>query len=225
MTATTHRDEIYVPATTAAFIADLPVRMIHRVVDESILVDPVVHVHETRRVARLGAALASFYFESDRILLADTRRKIIEEILGRLSHRADWGHLLGLPRETTNVIDWNVSVDFCNVNLLSFIERAIARSRELEDAESLVHEDKAILGGMPVFVGTRVPIDIILASVDKGIDGERIRSSYPFVTQRHIEAARAYSASHTRMGRPRLSERYPDMKPIASGKVKRRDAR
>ena len=50
---------------------------------------------------------------------------------------------------------------------------------------------------MPVFAGSRVPIDIVLACVDAGNDMARIRRAYPFVTDEHIKAARAYKASRS----------------------------
>jgi uncharacterized protein (DUF433 family) len=56
--------------------------------------------------------------------------------------------------------------------------------------------DPEILSGTPVFAGSRVPIDMVLACVDAGNDTARIRRAYPFVTDEHITAARAYKASH-----------------------------
>jgi uncharacterized protein (DUF433 family) len=70
------------------------------------------------------------------------------------------------------------------------VERAQAR------AQPTVVTDPEILSGMPVFAGSRVPIDMVLACVDAGNDMARIRRAYPFVTDEHIKAARAYKASH-----------------------------
>lgn len=63
-------------------------------------------------------------------------------------------------------------------------------------AQPMVVTDPAIPDGLPVFAGGRVPIDMLLACVDAGIDMARIRQAYPFVTDEHITAARAYKASH-----------------------------
>jgi uncharacterized protein (DUF433 family) len=57
--------------------------------------------------------------------------------------------------------------------------------------------DPEILGGTPVFAGSRVSIDIVLASVDKGISMERIVAAYPFITEAHIAAAREYLCPRT----------------------------
>jgi uncharacterized protein (DUF433 family) len=70
------------------------------------------------------------------------------------------------------------------------VERAQAQ------AQPKVVTDPEILSGMPVFAGSRVPIDMVLACVDTGNDMARIRRAYPFVTDEQITAARAYKASH-----------------------------
>jgi uncharacterized protein (DUF433 family) len=56
----------------------------------------------------------------------------------------------------------------------------------------LIAEDPDILGGVPCFAGTRVPIEHVLASLDKGVSLEWLRRSWPFLTEVHVEAARAY---------------------------------
>ncbi len=63
-------------------------------------------------------------------------------------------------------------------------------------AQPTVVTDPEVLSGMPVFAGSRVPIDMVLARVDAGTDMARIRQAYPFVTDEHVASARAYKASH-----------------------------
>jgi uncharacterized protein (DUF433 family) len=59
------------------------------------------------------------------------------------------------------------------------------------------------MGGAAVFAGTRVPIDIVLGSVAAGVDVQRLKASYPFLTEAHLQAARVYEEVHPRRGRPR----------------------
>jgi uncharacterized protein (DUF433 family) len=82
---------------------------------------------------------------------------------------------------------------------------------------NLVVSDPEILSGEPVFAGTRITIDTVLASLDAGIDLARIRESYPVVSDEHITAARAYRAEHPRSRRLRISEMHPDLKAKQSG--------
>jgi uncharacterized protein (DUF433 family) len=77
--------------------------------------------------------------------------------------------------------------------------------------QDLVVSDPEILSGMPVFAGTRVLIDTVLACIDAGEDLERIRESYPIADDEHIAAARAYRAAHPRGRTLSLIERHPDL--------------
>jgi uncharacterized protein (DUF433 family) len=54
------------------------------------------------------------------------------------------------------------------------------------------------MGGMPVFSGSRVPIEAALSSLSAGVDLEELKLSYPFLTPAHIDAAQAYAQAHPR---------------------------
>lgn len=58
-----------------------------------------------------------------------------------------------------------------------------------------IHCDAAVLGGEPVFAGTRLPIATLLACMDAGDSWERIVASWPWVTHAHVQAAREWVAS------------------------------
>lgn len=109
-----------------------------------------------------------------------------------------------MPRD----VDWKVFVSSAvTVDVSPFVSAAMARAKEVDQADKLVVEAPEVLGGVPCFAGTRVPIDNVLASLDKGVATSRVLQSYPFLTAAHIEAARVYSRVHPRRGRPRrLSE-------------------
>lgn len=49
--------------------------------------------------------------------------------------------------------------------------------------------DPEILGGIPVFAGTRVPVAHVVADLRKGTDHTRIREAYPSLTDQHWWAA------------------------------------
>lgn len=58
-----------------------------------------------------------------------------------------------------------------------------------DSKKALVHIDPAVMGGRPVFVGTHVPIDVVLTSIDAGEASARLKAVYPFMTRGHIDAA------------------------------------
>lgn len=73
-----------------------------------------------------------------------------------------------------------------------------------------VHCDLEILSGTPVFVGTRLPVENITASLEQGVGRERVLKEYPFLTSVHIDAAIAYAAKHPiSLPRRRLGEANP----------------
>ncbi len=63
--------------------------------------------------------------------------------------------------------------------------------------------DPEVMGGVACFVGTRVPIDTVLASLDEGLTLEEVRQSYADITAAHVSAAREYAAAHPRSNRAR----------------------
>jgi len=85
-------------------------------------------------------------------------------------------------------------------------------------ADALVTVSPDVMGGAAVFTGTRVPIDIVLGSIATGSSMERLRASYPFLTDAHVQAARVYEAVHPRRGRPR---RLADTNPAMTPRVRR----
>lgn len=69
--------------------------------------------------------------------------------------------------------------------------------------EVRITEDWAVMGGAAVFAGTRLPIDTVLASLAGGTSLERLQASWPFLTEAHVDAARAWRTEHLREpGRP-----------------------
>jgi uncharacterized protein (DUF433 family) len=81
----------------------------------------------------------------------------------------------------------------------------------------LVMVGDMVMGGTPVFAGTRVPIKMVLDLIDSGADREELAASYPFLTDRHIEAARKYLDDHP-TAQPR-SPRIPDSLKLKSRRV------
>jgi uncharacterized protein (DUF433 family) len=212
--------DLFVPTSEAAFIADVSDREMNRAVDEHILPEPLIRSGNGRRFARLGAALASFYFTSEDVYTATLRRKVVEEVSAILRLRKDMESILALRSEFLKDFDWHinvssVSIGIVSVDIGSFVAKAISRMKEIERAQKLITVDPEILGGTPVFAGTRVPVDTVVASLKKGIDRKRVLGAYPSLTDAHLDAARVYSEVYPRRGRPTKSSNAP-----ASWKIK-----
>lgn len=63
------------------------------------------------------------------------------------------------------------------------------------DISSHITRDPQIAGGEPVFIGTRVPLRTVLASLADGDDETEILSSFPTLTREHVRAAIAFAAA------------------------------
>jgi uncharacterized protein (DUF433 family) len=64
------------------------------------------------------------------------------------------------------------------------------------DPRQIVHSDPEILGGTPVFVGTRVPVDALIDFLEGGETIESFLENYPGVSREQVfafleEASRA----------------------------------
>jgi uncharacterized protein (DUF433 family) len=62
----------------------------------------------------------------------------------------------------------------------------------------MISVDPDVMGGLPCFAGTRVPIDNVLDSLEQGVDVKRLCAAYPFLMAEHILAAQLYATSHPR---------------------------
>ena len=67
------------------------------------------------------------------------------------------------------------------------------------DAKQIVHSDPEVLGGTPVFVGTRVPVQALLDYLEGGDTLEEFLDNFPGVSREQAiafleEAARALLA-------------------------------
>jgi uncharacterized protein (DUF433 family) len=78
------------------------------------------------------------------------------------------------------------------------------RVRALEAAEAVVVRDDAILGGEPVFKGTRIPVRLVASMLADGIAEDEILSGYPKLERPQLLLARLWVAAYPRRGRPKL---------------------
>ena len=200
-----------VPTAEAAFIAGLSDRQMNRVVDEHLVPDVLVgQLDGTRLFTRLSAAFARFYFDTEDLLIAGARRQVLEELTSRVTRSPDREAVLALAQVPAE-LSWKVERCAVEIDVAPYVSTALVRAREVDQAEALITTDAQVVGGAPVFAGTRVPIDGVLASLEAGIELPRLQESFAFLTQAHVGAARVYVQVHPRRGRPRrLGELNPD---------------
>lgn len=91
----------------------------------------------------------------------------------------------------------------------------------LKQANSSVTIDPNIMGGVPVFSGTRLPIDAVASAKAAGSSDECLIAAYPFLTPELIHDAEIYQQAHARRGRVRrLCELNPSWTVLESKTVR-----
>ncbi|MGH7079987.1 MAG: DUF433 domain-containing protein [Acetobacteraceae bacterium] len=85
--------------------------------------------------------------------------------------------------------------------------------RDLRRVRRLVVSDPEILGGDPVFRGTRVPVHLIAELVAQGSTPAELLEGYPRLTAEMIRLAQVYAAAYPLRGRPR-HQPWRELKPV-----------
>jgi uncharacterized protein (DUF433 family) len=98
--------------------------------------------------------------------------------------------------------------------------RALAASlRDLRRARRMVVSDPEILGGDPVFRGTRVPVHMIAELIAQGSTPGELIGGYPKLTAEMIRLALLYAAAYPLRGRPRRQP-WRDRQPVRRSRRK-----
>jgi uncharacterized protein (DUF433 family) len=64
--------------------------------------------------------------------------------------------------------------------------------------QNYIHQNPKILLGKPVFIGTRLSVEMILDEMAAGDSMEQVLKAYPHLTPEHLRAALAYAAASLR---------------------------
>src|SRR5947209_3302231 len=72
--------------------------------------------------------------------------------------------------------------------------RSHAEERGMKNQETVVHSDSEILGGTPVFIGTRVPLRNLIDYLEHGHNLDEFLDAFPTVSRE--QAVAALEAAH-----------------------------
>jgi uncharacterized protein (DUF433 family) len=227
-------DSAMVSTTELAYIAGVSDREVNRLVDEQILPDFLFKTDNGRRFDPSVAVLARFYFEAGDILTAPARKSVIQEMAGRIKDSPDAVFIGSRPvavfeckttsgpsasRPVWCNINLHVDWRFTKIDMEPFFMEVCERATDAARASEKIVSDPEILGGEPVFAGSRVPIDTVIGSVDEGMGLEELQDSWSFLTEELIADARLYARLHPRRGRPRRPSGEADGWKLQSMKV------
>lgn len=180
-----HRE--YTPAEAAA-LSGVAVKTVHNAIDKRII---------SREASRSGGRALTdddllrlkLWYGVGSILSAERRKRLFEAITNDPTAqmvRAD---------------------DYLIVDVARAREQIAARADALREAEAAIQCVKGVVGGEPVFKGTRVPVRAIAGMRAQGASVEELLEGYPSLNDRMIEFAEIWTAAHPARGRPKtLSE-------------------
>ena len=181
-------------ASEAAVLTGLPLKAVNNAIDKKTI--SAVPREEGGRLLD-ARALVSLSLErrlADRIA-PELRRKVFDA-------------LAESPRDVVSLEGGLVKID------LREPRRELATSlRELRRACRLVLSDPEIMGGDPVFRGTRVPVHMIAELVAQGSTPAELIEGYPRLTAEMIRLAPVYATAYPLRGRPR-NQPWRDNKPV-----------
>jgi uncharacterized protein (DUF433 family) len=193
------RDDTLFTPTEAAVLTGLSLKAVNNAIDKKTVA--TVPGEETGRLLD-ARALVSLSIErrlSDRIATPELRRRVFDA-------------LSAAPRNEISLEGGLLKID------LREPRRELAASmRDLRRARRLAVSDPEILGGDPVFRGTRVPVHLIAELVAQGSRPAELIESYPRLTGEMIRLAQVYAAAYPLRGRPR-KQPWRDQQPVRRGR-------
>ncbi len=193
-------ENLFTP-TEAAVLTGLSLKAVNNAIDKKTI--SAVAGEEGGRLLD-ARALVSLSIEqrlSDRLATPELRRKVFDA-------------LAEAPRNVVSLEGGLIKID------LREPRRALAASlRDLRRARRLVVSDPEILGGDPVFRGTRVPVHLIAELVGQGSKPAELIEGYPRLTTEMIRLAPVYAAAYPLRGRPRRQP-WRDQQPVRRGRRK-----
>jgi uncharacterized protein (DUF433 family) len=186
-----------------------------RAVEAQVRSPGLLNLDEGERFAPIVCVFASFYESTKDELSKTARLWIIASVLDRVLRRRDAADILSLrlDRSRQDHFDWKAPAPFSHVRLREIVQGVVERMARLARATECVSVNPEVMGGTPVFVGTRLPVDTVAASRAAGATNEEIIRTYAFLTPELIEHAEIYQKAHPRHGPPQsLGELNPTWK-------------
>jgi uncharacterized protein (DUF433 family) len=191
-------DTLFTP-TEAAVLTGLSLKAVNNAIDKKTV--SAVPGEEGGRLLD-ARALMSLSIErrlSDRIATPELRRRVFDA-------------LAAAPRNEISLEGGLLKID------LREPRRELATSmHDLRRARRLVVSDPEILGGEPVFRGTRVPVHLIAELVAQGNKPPELIDSYSRLSAEMIRLAPVYAAAYPLRGRPRRQP-WRDQQPVRRGR-------
>jgi uncharacterized protein (DUF433 family) len=193
-------DTLFTP-TEAAVLTGLPLKAVNNAIDKK-TISPVPGEEGGRLLD--ARALVSLSIErrlSADIATPELRRKVFD----------------ALAAASRNVV--SLEGGLIKIDLREPRRELAASLRDLRRSRRLVVSDPEILGGDPVFRGTRLPVHMIAELVVQGSKPAELIEGYPRLTAEMIRLAPVFAAAYPLRG-PKRKQPWHDQQPVRRGRRK-----
>jgi len=181
-------NQVLFTAAEAATVTRMPLKAVNNAIDKKTISARITRAKG--KPVRMVDERALVYLSLERQLMVDTtprfRRKLFKAISDAVAARLT-----------------KVAVGALTVDLRAPRRDIGERIKELRRAEQIVDSNPEIMGGTPVFRGTRIPIHLIVDLLKQGETIESLHNGYPNLTGEMIRLAPIYAEAHPLRGRPR----------------------
>ncbi|MGX5805648.1 DUF433 domain-containing protein [Bradyrhizobium sp. Arg314] len=170
-------------ANEAASVTRVPLKQVHRIIDAGLLRGRVEMRRGSRVIVGSGLVGLRLAWLTAETLTPTARRRIVER---------------AIATDAASV----VAAAPLKVDLKPIAAEVKIGLARLRKAKAMVARDADILGGQPVFTGTRVLVHDIADMLAAGDTPDAIHAGYPQLALDQVELAADYALAYPRRGRP-----------------------
>lgn len=171
-------------ANEAASVTGVPLRQVNRIIDAGLLEGAVKRRRNARLLARKALVGLKLAHETADVLTLESRRTVVATAIRR-------------PRQL------RIRADVVVVDARPAAQAVRSGLDQLTKARRIVSSAPDVLGGTPVFKGTRIPVHDIADMLANGDDPAAIVRAYPRLNEGLVRLAGVYALAYPRRGRPR----------------------
>ena len=175
-------------ANEAASVTGVPVRQVHRIIDAGLLGAAVKRRNKARLLAPRGLVGLKLAHDTAEVLTLQGRRAVVATSLRS-------------PRQSL------IRADMIVVDARPAAQTVRSGLSLLAKARGLVSSTPEVLGGTPVFKGTRIPVHDIADMVANGDRPAEIVKAFPLLDVDRVRLAAIYAEAYPARGRPRTKPR------------------
>lgn len=180
---------LYTP-TEAAIVSGVGVKAVHNAIDKRV-------VRAAAKPSSGGPKSVRRKLTADEVLRLKLWYKV-GEVLSQERRKMLFRAISERPDATTVKAD-----DLLIIDVAEARKQIADKTRDLEAAEAMVASQKDVLGGAPVFIGTRIPVRLIVSMLADGASEDEILEGYPKLRREQLGLSQIWNAAHPKRGRPK----------------------